>query len=192
MNSTLHRISWLESWRVSRERGRPWRTGWIIWATFTLRLIKLLLVPIPTNTPLTKKSSGLNVIVSCRWGLRSTWTWEEPIVALVLSSLLFLLSGFVSAHPLLLIFQKILLQMLLWFCRFYHVNYCDQLNDWSLTCWYSQVQVGLLYDEQSLHGALDIIRDWTNDERRMLRNEVYFLPCSSFETFIDHCWIITV
>ncbi|KAG0564717.1 hypothetical protein M758_8G129000 [Ceratodon purpureus] len=31
--------------------------------------------------------------------------------------------------------------------------------------------VGLLYDEQSLQGALEIIRDWTNDEREMLRNE---------------------
>ena len=35
-----------------------------------------------------------------------------------------------------------------------------------------QLQVGLLYDEQSLKGALDIIRDWTNDEREMLRKEV--------------------
>lgn len=31
--------------------------------------------------------------------------------------------------------------------------------------------VGLLYDEKSLKGALDIIRDWTNDDREMLRNE---------------------
>lgn len=32
--------------------------------------------------------------------------------------------------------------------------------------------VGLLYDEQSLQGALDIIRDWTNDDREMLRQKV--------------------
>ena len=34
------------------------------------------------------------------------------------------------------------------------------------------MQVGLLYDEQSLQGALDIIRDWTNDDREMLRQKV--------------------
>ncbi|KAG0614520.1 hypothetical protein M758_6G183700 [Ceratodon purpureus] len=31
--------------------------------------------------------------------------------------------------------------------------------------------VGLLYDEQSLKGAMEIIRDWTNEERQMLRME---------------------
>jgi hypothetical protein len=32
-----------------------------------------------------------------------------------------------------------------------------------------------LYSEQSLKGALDIIRDWTNDERKRLRKEVYLI-----------------
>lgn len=32
--------------------------------------------------------------------------------------------------------------------------------------------VGLLYDEQSLKGALDIIHDWTNEDRDMLRHKV--------------------
>lgn len=33
-------------------------------------------------------------------------------------------------------------------------------------------QVGLLYDEQSLKNCLDIIRDWSNDDRGFLRKEV--------------------
>lgn len=33
-------------------------------------------------------------------------------------------------------------------------------------------QVGLLYDEESLAGALDIINDWTDRERAMLRRKV--------------------
>jgi glutamate--cysteine ligase len=34
------------------------------------------------------------------------------------------------------------------------------------------MQVGLLYDEESLQGALDIIDDWTVRERAMLRRKV--------------------
>lgn len=33
-------------------------------------------------------------------------------------------------------------------------------------------QVGLLYDEVSLHNALDMIADWTPEERQNLRNMV--------------------
>lgn len=33
-------------------------------------------------------------------------------------------------------------------------------------------QVGLLYDEQSLKNCLDIIRDWSNDDRESLRRAV--------------------
>lgn len=42
------------------------------------------------------------------------------------------------------------------------------------------MQVGLLYDEESLKGALDIIRDWTNDDREMLRNEVWTILIISY------------
>lgn len=38
----------------------------------------------------------------------------------------------------------------------------------SCTC----IQVGLLYDEESLRGALDITRDWTNKDRDYLRQQV--------------------
>ena len=34
------------------------------------------------------------------------------------------------------------------------------------------MQVGLLYDKESLQGALDIISDWTEKERAMLRLKV--------------------
>ncbi len=34
------------------------------------------------------------------------------------------------------------------------------------------MQVGLLYDKESLQGALDIIGDWTVRERAMLRRKV--------------------
>ena len=36
----------------------------------------------------------------------------------------------------------------------------------------SALWVGLLYDETALAGAWDLVSDWTEDERRRLRNEV--------------------
>lgn len=35
-----------------------------------------------------------------------------------------------------------------------------------------EFQVGLLYDEVSLQNVMDIIADWTPEERQMLRNKV--------------------
>lgn len=35
-----------------------------------------------------------------------------------------------------------------------------------------QCQVGLLYDEVSLHNVLDMIADWTPEDRQNLRNKV--------------------
>jgi glutamate--cysteine ligase len=34
------------------------------------------------------------------------------------------------------------------------------------------LQVGLLYDEESLQGILDMTGDWTKEEREMLRRKV--------------------
>jgi glutamate--cysteine ligase len=34
------------------------------------------------------------------------------------------------------------------------------------------IWTGLLYDQQSLDGAWDLVKDWTNEERQTLRNEV--------------------
>lgn len=39
-------------------------------------------------------------------------------------------------------------------------------------CFRFECQVGLLYDEVSLQNALDLIADWTAEERQMLRNQV--------------------
>lgn len=33
-------------------------------------------------------------------------------------------------------------------------------------------QVGLLYDEVSLHNVLDMIGDWSTEDRQYLRNQV--------------------
>lgn len=37
---------------------------------------------------------------------------------------------------------------------------------------YFECQVGLLYDEDSLQNVLDMIDDWTVEEREMLRTQV--------------------
>jgi glutamate--cysteine ligase len=43
---------------------------------------------------------------------------------------------------------------------------------WRRLCALPAFWVGLLYDEVSLQGALDIISDWTDQERAMLRRKV--------------------
>lgn len=43
---------------------------------------------------------------------------------------------------------------------------------WRKLCALPAFWVGLLYDETSLQAALEIIRDWTAEEREMLRNKV--------------------
>eukprot|EP00245_Coleochaete_scutata_P003166 TRINITY_DN14555_c0_g2_i1.p1 TRINITY_DN14555_c0_g2~~TRINITY_DN14555_c0_g2_i1.p1 ORF type:complete len:569 (+),score=100.23 TRINITY_DN14555_c0_g2_i1:68-1708(+) len=43
---------------------------------------------------------------------------------------------------------------------------------WRRLCALPAFWVGLFYDEQSLQGALDIISDWTEGERAMMRNKV--------------------
>jgi glutamate--cysteine ligase len=45
-------------------------------------------------------------------------------------------------------------------------------GSWRRLCALSAFWVGLLYDEESLQGALDIIGDWTVRERAMLRRKV--------------------
>ena len=40
------------------------------------------------------------------------------------------------------------------------------------------VQVGLLYDEQSLQSILDMTFDWTKEEREMLRRKVSIDDCA--------------
>eukprot|EP00271_Cylindrocystis_brebissonii_P007545 TRINITY_DN21110_c0_g1_i1.p1 TRINITY_DN21110_c0_g1~~TRINITY_DN21110_c0_g1_i1.p1 ORF type:complete len:524 (+),score=72.10 TRINITY_DN21110_c0_g1_i1:223-1794(+) len=43
---------------------------------------------------------------------------------------------------------------------------------WRKICALPAFWVGLLYDKESLQGALDLVADWTGDERRMLRRKV--------------------
>ncbi|CAM6115607.1 unnamed protein product [Calypogeia fissa] len=43
---------------------------------------------------------------------------------------------------------------------------------WKRLCALPAFWVGLLYDDESLQGALDIIKDWTESERAMLRTKV--------------------
>eukprot|EP00850_Spirogloea_muscicola_P020814 SM000227S07460 [mRNA] locus=s227:171809:174109:- [translate_table: standard] len=43
---------------------------------------------------------------------------------------------------------------------------------WRRLCALPALWVGLLYDEQSLQGAVDLIADWTDRERAMLRRKV--------------------
>jgi len=43
---------------------------------------------------------------------------------------------------------------------------------WARICALPALWVGLLYDSQSLDAAWDLVKDWTAEEREMLRNEV--------------------
>jgi gamma-glutamylcysteine synthetase len=52
---------------------------------------------------------------------------------------------------------------------FYQLSHSTNINSFSFS---SKCQVGLLYDEVSLQNVLDLIADWTMEEREMLRNKV--------------------
>lgn len=52
---------------------------------------------------------------------------------------------------------------------FYQLSHSTNFSSFSFS---SKYQVGLLYDEVSLQNVLDMIADWTMEEREMLRNKV--------------------
>jgi len=50
---------------------------------------------------------------------------------------------------------------------------------WNKLCALSAFWVGLLYDDDARAGAWDIVKDWTTEERQMLRDQV---PTTALKT----------